>query len=98
MCTGCFFPPPQPQRGRQPTLGGQFKVSLQELYAKLQSTCNFPDLPVTSASPAQLSAACKLLLAEVESAKAKRDPKKSGGAKPHALRAATRPSYARTRP
>ena len=36
-----MFPPPQPQRGRQPTLGGQFKVSLQELYDKLQSTAPF---------------------------------------------------------
>jgi myosin heavy subunit len=33
-----LFPPPAPKRGRAPTLGGQFKKSLQELYDKLMST------------------------------------------------------------
>jgi myosin heavy subunit len=36
-----MFPPPKPTRGRAPTLGGQFKVSLQELYDKLMSTAPF---------------------------------------------------------
>lgn len=33
-----LFPPPAPKKGRAPTLGGQFKKSLQELYDKLMST------------------------------------------------------------
>jgi hypothetical protein len=33
-----LFPPPAPKKGRAPTLGGQFKKSLTELYQKLLST------------------------------------------------------------
>ena len=33
-----LFPPPAPKKGRAPTLGGQFKKSLNELYQKLLST------------------------------------------------------------
>jgi hypothetical protein len=33
-----LFPAPKPKRGRAPTLGGQFRSSLQELYNKLCST------------------------------------------------------------
>ena len=33
-----LFPPPKPKKGRAPTLGGQFRSSLQQLYDKLNST------------------------------------------------------------